>query len=41
MKDVIIEGALSDHGDNNTPAALNKEKEIGNKKVNPEDAITD
>jgi hypothetical protein len=41
LKDIIIEGALSDHGDNNTPAALNKEKEIGNKKVKPEDAITD
>jgi len=41
LKDIIIEGTLSDHGDNNTPAALNKEKEIGSKKVKPEDAITD
>ena len=37
----ILEGKLSDWGENNTPAALQKEKEIGDKKVNPEDAITD
>ena len=39
--DVISEGVLSDWGDNNTPAALKKEKEIKNKNVKPEDAITD
>ena len=42
IKDTILtEGKLSDWGDNNTPAALKKEKEIKNKKVKPEDAITD
>ena len=42
IKDKILtEGVLSDWGDNNTPAALKKEKEIKNKKVKPEDAITD
>ena len=39
--DILTEGVLSDWGDNNTPAALKKEKEIKNKKVKPEDAITD
>jgi len=39
--DVISEGVLSNWGDNNTPAALKKEKEIKNKNVKPEDAITD
>jgi len=38
---ILTEGVLSDWGDNNTPAALKKEKEIKNKKVKPEDAITD
>ena len=38
----IIEGSkLSDWGENNTPAALQKEKEIEGKKVKPEDALTD
>jgi|TARA_R100001460_G_scaffold90539_3_gene132215 hypothetical protein len=38
----ITEGSkLSDWGDNNTPAALQKEKEIEGKKVKPEDALTD
>ena len=35
VKDLVIEGKLSDYGDNNTPAALNKEKEIKGKKVKP------
>ena len=39
--DILTEGVLSDWGDNNTPAALKKEKEIKNKTVKPEDAITD
>ena len=38
---ILTEGVLSDWGDNNTPAALKKEKEIKNKTVKPEDAITD
>lgn len=38
----ITEGSkLSDWGENNTPAALQKEKEIEGKKVKPEDALTD
>ena len=41
LKNIILEGVLSDYGDNNTPAALKKEAEIKNKKVKPEDAITD
>ena len=41
IKDLVIEGKLSDYGDNNTPAALNKEKEIKNKKVKPMDALED
>tara|TARA_B100001094_G_C18075387_1_gene742347 strand:- start:375 stop:854 length:480 start_codon:yes stop_codon:yes gene_type:complete len=41
-KKFIIEGSkLSDWGNNNTPAALQKEKEIEGKKVKPEDALTD
>ena len=28
IKDLVKEGKLSDFGDNNTPAALKKEKEI-------------
>ena len=39
--DILTEAVLSDWGDNNTPAALKKEKEIKNKKVKPEDALTD
>ena len=41
LKDSILEGKLSDWPGYNTPAALNKEKEIKNKKIKPEDAITD
>jgi len=41
IKDLVKEGKLSDYGDNNTPAALNKEKEIKGKKIKPEDSITD
>lgn len=41
IKDLVLEGKLSDYGKNNTPAALNKEKEIGNKKVDPMDSIED
>ena len=41
IKDLVIEGKLSDHGNNNTPAALDKEKELRNKKTKPMDSITD
>ena len=41
IKDLIIEGKLSDYGKNNTPAALEKEKEIRNKNTKPMDSITD
>jgi len=41
IKDIVIEGNLSDFGDNNTPAALSKEKEIKGKKVKPMDSIED
>ena len=41
IKDLVIEGKLSDFGDNNTPAALKKEKEIKNKKVKPMDSLED
>jgi len=41
IKDLVKEGKLSDYGDNNTPAALNKEKDIKGKKIEPEDSITD
>ena len=38
---ILAEGKLTDWPGYNTPAALNKEKEIANKKTNPEDYITD
>ena len=41
IKDLVIEGKLSDHGKNNTPAALDKEKELRNKNTKPMDSITD
>lgn len=41
IKDLVIEGKLSDHGNNNTPAALDKEKELRNKNTKPMDSITD
>ena len=41
IKDLVIEGKLSDYGSNNTPAALRKEKEMRFKKSKPMDSITD
>ena len=41
LKDSILEGKLSDYDGYNTPAALKKEKDLGNKDGNPEDSITD
>ena len=41
IKDLVIEGKLSDYGENNTPAALEKEKELRNKNTKPMDSITD
>lgn len=41
IKDLVLEGKLSDYGNNNTPAALNKEKELGNKKVDPKASLED
>ena len=41
VKELVIEGKLSDYGTNNTPAALRKEKEIRFKKAKPKDSITD
>lgn len=41
VKEVIVEGKLADFGKNNTPAALAKEKELKNKKVDPKAALTD
>ena len=41
IKELVIEGKLSDYGLNNTPAALRKEKEIRFKKAKPKDSITD
>ena len=41
IKDLVLEGKLSDYGRNNSPAALNKEKALGNKKVDPMDSIQD
>jgi hypothetical protein len=41
VKDIVLEGNLSDYDGYNTEAALSKEKEIKNKNVKPEDAITD
>ena len=41
IKDLVIEGKLSDYGLNNTPAALRKEKEMRFKKSKPMDSITD
>ena len=38
---ILAEGKLTDWPGYNTPAALNKEKEIANKKTKPEDSITD
>ena len=41
IKDLVIEGKLSDYGLNKTPAALRKEKEMRFKKSKPMDSITD
>ena len=41
IKDLVLEGKLSDYGSNNTPAALNKEKELGNKKIDPKASLED
>ena len=41
VKELVKEGKLSDFGDNNTPAALKKEKEIEGKKVVPMDSLED
>ena len=41
IKDLVIEGKLSDYGSNNTPAALRKEKEMRFKKSKPMDSSTD
>lgn len=41
IKDLVKEGKLSDYGDNNTPAALNKEKSIKGKNIKPMDSLTD
>tara|TARA_R110002072_G_scaffold90612_2_gene202696 strand:+ start:606 stop:1079 length:474 start_codon:yes stop_codon:yes gene_type:complete len=41
VKELVKEGKLSDFGDNNTPAALKKEKEIEGKKVDAMDSIED
>lgn len=41
IRDIILEGNLSDFDGPNTPAALKKEKEINNKNVKPHDAIED
>ena len=41
LKDSILEGKLSDYDGYNTPAALKKEKDLGNKDGKPEDSITD
>lgn len=41
LRDIILEGNLSDFDGPNTPAALKKEKELGNKSTKPHDAIED
>jgi len=41
VKELVKEGKLSDFGDNNTPAALKKEKEIEGKKVDAMDSLED
>lgn len=41
IKELVIEGKLSHYGDNNTPAALKKEKEIEGKKLDPMDSLKD
>lgn len=41
IKDLVKEGKLSDYGDNNTPAALKKEKSIKGDTIKPMDSLTD
>ena len=41
LRDIILEGNLSDFDGPNTPAALKKEKQISNKNIKPYDAIND
>ena len=41
VKDIVLEGKLSDWPGYNTPAALRKEKEMRFKKIKPMDSITD
>src|SRR6056300_1518776 len=41
VKELVKEGKLSDFEDNNTPAALKKEKEIEGKKVDAMDSLED
>lgn len=41
VRDLALEGKLSDYGTNNNPAALKKEKEIEGKKVDPMDSLED
>ena len=41
LKNIILEGQLSDWGGYNTPAARKKDEELKTKKNKPEDAITD
>lgn len=41
VKDIILESKITDYPGYMTPAAIAKEKEIGDRSVKPEDAITD
>jgi len=41
IKDIVLEGTLSDWPGYNTPAAIKKDKELRSKQNKPEDSITD
>jgi hypothetical protein len=41
VKDIILESKITDYEGYMTPAAIKKEKTLGNSKVKPEDAIAD
>ena len=41
IKDIVLEGILSDWPGYNTPAAIKKDKELRSKQNKPEDSITD
>ncbi len=41
LKNILKDTILESKSNYNTPAAISKEKSIGNKKVKPEDSITD